>query len=108
MGCENVQNRPASPEGLDFSHLVSLIKRDRLVTMANHGLMTLDETAAYLGVAKITLRRWTTSGQLRCVRVGSRRDRRFRKSDLDAYIKRNTTGTQASRKKTAAKKKKKV
>ena len=74
--------------------------------MANHGLMTLDETAAYLGVAKITLRRWTVNGQLRCVRVGSRRDRRFRRSDLDAYIRRNTTDTQASRKKSVKKKKK--
>jgi len=33
--------------------------------MADEGLMTLDEAAAYLGVAKITLRRWTTDGQLR-------------------------------------------
>ena len=74
--------------------------------MANIGLMTLDDAAAFLGVAKITLRRWTVNGQLRCVRVGSRRDRRFRKSDLDAYIRRNTTDTQASRKKSARKKKK--
>ncbi|MCA9253656.1 MAG: helix-turn-helix domain-containing protein [Phycisphaerales bacterium] len=52
--------------------------------------MTLDEAAAYLGVAKITLRRWTTDGQLRCVRVGTRGDRRFRRADLDAYIRANT------------------
>jgi transcriptional repressor of dcmA and dcmR len=51
-----------------------------------NGLLTLDEAAAYLGVAKITLRRWTRAGQLPCVRVGNRRDRRFRKQDLDAYI----------------------
>ena len=76
--------------------------------MANHGLMTLDETAAYLGVAKITLRRWTVNGQLRCVRVGSRRDRRFRKADLVAYIRRNMTDAKASRKKPARKKKKKA
>jgi len=81
--------------------LVSLIKRDRLVAMANDGLMTLDEAAAYLGVAKITLRRWTVNGQLRCVRVGSRRDRRFRKSDLDAYIRKNTSGGKVSRKQPA-------
>jgi transcriptional repressor of dcmA and dcmR len=54
--------------------------------MNENGLMTLDEAAAYLGVAKITLRRWTRDGQLPCVRVGTRRDRRFRKQDLDAYI----------------------
>ncbi len=51
--------------------------------------MTLDEAAAYLGVAKITLRRWTRKGELACVRIGKRGDRRFRQADLDAYIKQN-------------------
>lgn len=54
--------------------------------MAEKGLMTLDEAAAYLGVAKITLRRWTLKGELPCVRIGRRGDRRFRQEDLDAYI----------------------
>ena len=53
--------------------------------MADEGLMNLDEAAVYLGVAKIPLRRWTRDGQLRCVRVGKRGDRRFRRADLDAY-----------------------
>ncbi len=66
--------------------------------------MTLDEAAAYLGVSKVSLRRWTVNGQLRCVRVGSRRDRRFQKSDLDAYIRKNMTDAKASRKKSATKK----
>jgi len=57
--------------------------------MADDGLMTLDEAAAYLGVAKITLRRWTRQGELACVRIGKREDRRFRRADLDAYIHRN-------------------
>ena len=83
-----------------------LIRIDKLVLMSDTGLMTLAEAATYLGVSMVSLRRWTTSGELRCVRVGSRRDRRFRKSDLDAYIRRNTTDTQASRKKSARKKKK--
>jgi len=48
--------------------------------------MTLDEAAAYLGVAKITLRRWTQQGHLPCVRIGKRGDRRFRQADLDRYI----------------------
>ena len=54
--------------------------------MADQGLMTLDEAAAYLGVAKITLRRWTRDGQLACVRIGKRGDRRFRRENLEAYI----------------------
>jgi len=57
--------------------------------MADQGLMTLDEAAAYLGVAKITLRRWTRKGDLPCVRIGKRGDRRFRQEDLDAYINQN-------------------
>ena len=66
--------------------------------------MTLDEAAAYLAVAKITLRRWTTDGHLPCVRVDSRGDRRFRRADLDAYIPANSrpkfkvTGKGAARK----------
>ncbi len=56
------------------------MRLDKLVGMADKGLMTLEEAAAHLGVAKITLHRWTTSGQLICVRVESRRDRRFRKT----------------------------
>jgi excisionase family DNA binding protein len=56
--------------------------------MASEGLLTLDEAAAYLGVAKITLRRWTRDGHLVCVRIGKRGDRRFRRQDLDAYIER--------------------
>ena len=51
--------------------------------------MTLDEAAAYLGVSKVSLRRWTANGQLKCVRVGAPRDRRFRRSDLEAYIHKN-------------------
>jgi len=57
--------------------------------MAGQGLMTLDEAAAYLGVAKITLRRWTRKGELACVRIGKRGDRRFRQAGLDAYIRAN-------------------
>ena len=54
--------------------------------MVDDGLMTLDEAAAYLGVAKITLRRWTRDGQLACVRIGKRGDRRFRRQHLDECI----------------------
>ena len=67
--------------------------------------MSLDEASEYLQVAKVTLRRWTSKGQLRCVRIGSRGDRRFRKSDLDAYIRRNVSPKTINRKKPVAKKK---
>ena len=74
------------------------------MAMADEGLMTLDEAGAYLGVAKVTLRRWTTDGQLRCVRVGKRGDRRFRRADLDTYIRANTLPTPKETGKGAARK----
>jgi excisionase family DNA binding protein len=52
----------------------------------NEGLLTLEDAARLLGVSKITLRRWTRSGSLGCVRVGQRGDRRFRREDLEEYV----------------------
>jgi len=45
-------------------------------------LLTIREAAALLSVSAVSLRRWTDSGKLRCLRVGGRRERRFRKTDL--------------------------
>ena len=58
--------------------------------MADKGLMTLDEAAAYMGVAKINLRRWSRKGELPCVRIGKRGNRRFRQEDLDPYTRRSS------------------
>jgi excisionase family DNA binding protein len=43
----------------------------------------LDEAAAYMGVSKRTLYKWTKEGRLRAYRLGKSRIRRFRKEDLD-------------------------
>lgn len=61
------------------------------------GLMTLDEAADFLGVAKITLRRWTRNGELPCVRIGRRGDRRFRRADLEVYLRRGVTADSAEK-----------
>lgn len=45
-------------------------------------LMTIREAARILGVHPSTLRNWDRVGRLKAVRVGSRRDRRFKKSDV--------------------------
>ena len=37
-------------------------------------------------MSEVTVRRWTNTGQLTCLRVGTHRDRRFRREDLAAYI----------------------
>ena len=54
--------------------------------VSSHGLLTLAEASAMLGVSKITLRRWTKSGDLQCVRIGQRQDRRFRRVDIEKFI----------------------
>ncbi len=45
-------------------------------------LLTIHQAAALLQVSPTSLRRWTQSGQLKCERVGGRRERRFRRADL--------------------------
>ncbi len=48
--------------------------------------LNIKQAAAFLNVSEISLRRWTNSGRLPCVRVGKRRERRFRKNDLLAFV----------------------
>ncbi|MEQ1803888.1 MAG: MEDS domain-containing protein [Burkholderiaceae bacterium] len=57
------------------------------------GLLTIDEAARYLSVSKSSLRRWTRLETLACVRVGARRERRFRREDLDRFLDPNTPST---------------
>jgi excisionase family DNA binding protein len=48
-------------------------------------LLTLEEAARHLNVSKVSLRRWTNEGRLPCLRIGARRERRFRLEDLDRF-----------------------
>jgi excisionase family DNA binding protein len=55
--------------------------------MANdQRFLTIAEAAAFLRVSEASLRRWTNSGRLRCFRVGGRRERRFLREDLLAFM----------------------
>jgi excisionase family DNA binding protein len=49
-------------------------------------LVTLMEAEVILGVSRSTLRRWTRSGAMTCIRIGSRQDRRFRLLELQRVI----------------------
>lgn len=49
-------------------------------------LLDISEAAAFLNVSETSLRRWTNSGRLACLRVGQRRERRFRRTDLVAFL----------------------
>src|SRR2546425_1672817 len=52
-------------------------------------LLDIAQAAAFLHVSQMSLRRWTNSGRLPCFRVGGRRERRFRRADLLAFLERS-------------------
>lgn len=49
-------------------------------------LLNIKEAAAMLKVSEASLRRWTNSGQLPCMRLGAKRERRFRRDDLISFL----------------------
>ena len=49
-------------------------------------LLDIGEAAKFLSVSETSLRRWTNAGVLSCLRIGLRRERRFRRSDLLAFM----------------------
>jgi transcriptional repressor of dcmA and dcmR len=49
-------------------------------------LLDIGEAAQFLNVSETSLRRWTNAGILPCLRIGRRRERRFRRSDLVAFM----------------------
>jgi DcmR-like sensory protein/helix-turn-helix protein len=44
-------------------------------------------------VSEASLRRWTNRGLLACLRIGGRRERRFRRADLMAFVEDQSTAT---------------
>jgi excisionase family DNA binding protein len=62
-------------------------RRAQEVAVSDSGdLLDIKQAAAFLGVSETSLRRWTNSGQLACLRVGGKRERRFRRADLLAFM----------------------
>jgi excisionase family DNA binding protein len=55
------------------------------MTEANE-LLDIGEASRFLNVSETSLRRWTNAGVLPCLRVGQRRERRFRRDDLLAFM----------------------
>jgi transcriptional repressor of dcmA and dcmR len=49
-------------------------------------LLDIGEAARFLSVSETSLRRWTNAGVLPCLRVGRRRERRFRRGELLAFM----------------------
>lgn len=53
-------------------------------------LMTIQEVAKFLNVTPTSIRRWTTEGQLKCYRIGNKKERRFEKKDVINFLKKET------------------
>jgi excisionase family DNA binding protein len=54
-------------------------------------LLDIGQAAAFLNVSEASLRRWTNAGRLACLRVGRRRERRFRREDLLGFLEGQTS-----------------
>ena len=59
-------------------------------------LLDIAQAAALLQVSEASLRRWTNAGRLPCRRIGGRRERRFRRADLMAFLESDASATPAS------------
>ncbi len=57
-------------------------------------LLDIEQAAQFLNVSETSLRRWTNAGRLACLRVGRRRERRFRRADLLAFMEDQPAGAQ--------------
>jgi excisionase family DNA binding protein len=59
-------------------------------------LLDIEQAARFLNVSETSLRRWTNSGRLACLRVGRRRERRFRMAELLAFMESQPAGVTGS------------
>ncbi len=50
-------------------------------------MLTTNDLARILGLHPNTVRRWSNQGLLKAYRIGSRGDRRFRREDIDDFLK---------------------
>jgi hypothetical protein len=55
-------------------------------------LLNIKQAAKFLNASEISLRRWSDAGKLHCVRIGGRRERRYRLHDLLAFLEQDSAG----------------
>lgn len=53
---------------------------------AAESLLNIKQAAKVLNASEISLRRWSDAGKLPCMRIGVKRERRYRLTDLLAYL----------------------
>jgi excisionase family DNA binding protein len=58
--------------------------------MSNELMLKPREVALWLGVHVNTVKRLGNSGEIPFVRIGTRGDRRYKPSDVNAYLERRT------------------
>lgn len=58
-------------------------------THAQSQLLTTAQAAAVLGVHPNTIRNWSDAGMIPTYRIGPRRDRRFKRDDLNHFLSEN-------------------
>ena len=66
-----------------------MTKGDKVEMTKLTKLLTLDEAASFLGVSKVSLRRWTNDGLLACHRIGPQGRRRFDLEQLKKFAVQN-------------------
>lgn len=59
-----------------------------MTSKAKTDILTISEAGELLGVHPNTLRKWDNSGYLKALRYGSRKDRRYKRSDLLQMLKK--------------------
>jgi transcriptional repressor of dcmA and dcmR len=67
----------------------------RMATDREDDLLDIKQAAQFLNVSETSLRRWTNAGRLACLRVGRKRERRFRRADLLGFAEEQPVGAQA-------------
>ncbi len=61
--------------------------KERFPTGEADGLLHLQDVAKMLHVSPNTLRRWSSEGKLKSVRINRRGDRRYRSEDVELFLK---------------------
>lgn len=52
----------------------------------NNDLVDINEASRLLGVSKLTLRNWDAQGTLKAIRIGKRRDRRYKRQNIERVL----------------------
>ncbi|GAI91129.1 unnamed protein product [marine sediment metagenome] len=55
--------------------------------LPSKAMLTINDVARLLNVHINTVRRWSNKGMLKAYRIGSRGDRRFRREDVNSFLK---------------------